>query len=280
MADEPVTTHRYHAEATALEGELRLPLTQPIERQAFAKVHQDGGYLSQHSEPFRVEGIVSYGAAHTQVSGHEEEKHGKPFVTLSTSVVEDLNILNVVTADRVVGQVSTEHPRSGYVPKITFLGSQFVNLRIAGHLVEVELDWDILEDHPGGKDTVAKCDGFIKRIKEYLGLIPTPEDAPPEAEDLFEIPITGGVKTEFSLVKAIRGYPFPDKCSGPVIEIPHFGKVSLAMVTIKHTDLQGGVYRQTEVELRMVDAEMGCIASGSVKACSTKNNGTTNPGGG
>jgi hypothetical protein len=282
MADEPAT-HRYHAEATALEGELNLPLMQPIERQAFAKVHEDGGYLSQHSEPFRVEGIVSFSAAHTQVSGHEEEKHDKPFVTLSTSVVEDLNILNVVTADRVVGQVSTEHPRTGYVPTVTFLGSQFVNLRIAGHLVEVELDWDILKDYPGGKAPVTRHDGFLKCIEERLGIIRSHKDAPPEAKKLYadnRVEIEGGEKTEFSLVKSIKGYPFPEKCFGHVIDIPHFGKVYLAMVTIEHTDLRDGVYRQTVVHLKMVDAKMGCIASGTVTASSTKTNGGTTPGGG
>jgi len=283
MADEPAATHRYHAEATALEGELRLPIMQPIERQAFAKVHEDGGYLSQHAEPFRVEGIVSYRAAHTQVSGHEEEKHGQPFVTLSTTVVEDLNILNVVTADRVVGQVSTEHPREGYVPTITFLGTQFVNLRIAGHPVEVELDWDILRDHPGGKTPVTKHDGFLKCIEERLGIIRTHKDAPQEAKERYAqntSRIDDGEKTEFSLVKSIKGYPFPEKCFGHVIDIPHFGKVYLAMVTIEHTEPKDGVYQQTVVELKMVDAQMGCIASGSVQCGVGKTNGTTVPPGG
>ena len=103
--------HRYHAEALAVEGHIKLPIRQPIERQAHAKLRETGGYESQHAKPFRVEGIVSYSAAHTQASGHEEEKHGRPFVTLSTSVVENLNVLNVVTCDRVVAQVSVEHPR-------------------------------------------------------------------------------------------------------------------------------------------------------------------------
>src|SRR5438105_12421189 len=283
MADAPEPSHRYHAEATALEGELNLPFMQPIERQAFAKVHEEGGHPSQHSDPFRVEGIVSYSAAHTQVSGHEEEKHDRPFVTLSTSVVEDLNILNVVNADRVVGQVSTEHPRSGYVPTVTFLGSQFVNLRIAGHPVEVELDWDILRDYPGGKAPITQHDDFIKCIAERLGIIRDHQDAPQEAKELYaknRFDIEGGEKTEFSLVKSIKGYPFPDKCFGHVIDIPHFGKVYLAMVTIEHTDLKDGVYRQTVVHLRMVEAKMGCIASGLVQVGTTKTNGTTNPGGG
>lgn len=284
MAGEPEAKHRYHAEATALHGELRLPFEQTIERQAFAKVSEDGKYLSQQSKPFRVEGIISYTTAHTQVSGHEEEKHGKPFVTLSTSLVEDLNILNVVTADRVVGQVSTEHPREGYVPAITFLGSQFVNLRIAGHLVEVELDWDILRDHTGGKQPVTKHDGFLRCIGERLGIIRDHKDAPQEAKTRYDAKPSpmegGGEKIEFSLVKSIKGYPFPDKCFGHVIDIPHFGQLYLAMVTIEHTKEEKGVYTETTVELKMVEAKMGCIASGTVMASTTRNNGTTTPPGG
>ena len=282
MADEPAATHRYHAEATAMEGELNLPFMQPIERQAYAKVHEDGGYLSQHSEPYRVEGIVSYSAAHTQVSGHEEEKHGKPFVTLSTSVVEDLNILNVVTADRVVGQVATEHPREGYVPTITFLGSQFVNLRLAGHPVEVELDWDILANYPGGRAPVTKHEGFLKCVEERLGFIRNHDKAPKDLKDRYAKNCTasdGGEKTEFSLVKSIKGYPYPDKVYGHVVDIPHFGRVFLAMVTIEHTEPKDGSYQQTVVDLKMVDARMGCVASGSVQVGLSKTNGGTTPPG-
>src|ERR1700751_4970515 len=105
MPEANGSKHKYHAEALALEGHLKLPIRQPIERQAHAKIRETGGYEAQQGKSFRVEGILSYTAAHTQVSGHEEDKHGHPFVTLSTSVVEKLNVLNVVTADRVVAQV-------------------------------------------------------------------------------------------------------------------------------------------------------------------------------
>ena len=280
MAD---ATHRYHAEATALQGELNLPFMQPIEPQAFAKVHEDGGYLSQHSEPFRVESLVSYGAAHTQVSGHEEEKHGNPFVTLSTSVVENLNILNVVTADRVVAQVSTEHPREGYIPTITFLGSQFVNLRLAGALVEVELDWDILAKYPGGRTPVTDhkdfCDCLTKRLAHIRENASAPEDLKKDYATNSKRTDNGGVKTEFSLVKSIKGYPYPDKVYGHVVDIPHFGRVYLAMVTIEHKDEKDDTYAQTVVELKMVDARMGCVASGKVQVGMSKTNGGTTPPG-
>jgi hypothetical protein len=282
MAEEP-GTHRYHAEATALEGQLDLPFMQPIERQAFAKIPADGGYLSQHAEPFRVEGIVSYSAAHTQVSGHEEEKHGKPFVTLTTSVVEDLNILNVVTADRVVAQISTEHPREGYIPTVTFLGSQFVNLRIAGHLVDVELDWDILSGYPGGKSPITQHKGFLDCIGERLGLIRDHKDAPQDFKDRYASnwgKTDAGESTEFSLVKKITGDPYPARCYGHAIDIPHFGKVFLAVVRIEHSERHDDVYRETLVDLTMVEVKMGCIASGSMQVSMGKTNGSTTPPGG
>jgi len=57
-------------------------------------------------------------------------------------------VLDVLTADRVVGQIITEHPLVGYVPIISFLGTRFENLRIAGHPVELDLDLNILGDKP------------------------------------------------------------------------------------------------------------------------------------
>lgn len=282
MADEP-GTHRYHAEATALEGQIDLPFSQPIERQAFAKITGErSAYLSQHSDPFRVEGIVSYGAAHTQVSGHEEDKHGNPFITLSTSVVEDLNILNVVTADRVVAQISTEHPRDGSIPTVTFLGSQFVNLRIAGHPVEVVLDWDILRDYPGGTSPITQHKGFLDCIGERLGLIRDHKDAPQEFKDRYAsnwCKTEAGEATDFSLFKGFKGDPYPG-CFGHAIDIPHFGKVLLAVVRIEHSKQRDDVYRETLIDLTMIEVKMGCIAKGSMQVSMSKTNGGPTTGGG
>jgi len=62
---------------------------------------------------------------------------------LTSSVIEGLNILDVITADRIVGQTITNHPLVGYVPSISFLGTRFENLRIAGNPVELDLNHDI-----------------------------------------------------------------------------------------------------------------------------------------
>ena len=143
----------FHAEAHALTGKLNKPFEEQIKEQAFVKLEGHSqelllkgeelgrlkerkaqkNYLSQHTKNYRLEGIISYSAAYTQVSAHRSKRDPDRLVTLATSSVENLNILNVVTADRVVAQVSTTHLPDQYSPQVTFLGTHFENLRIAGH---------------------------------------------------------------------------------------------------------------------------------------------------
>lgn len=280
-------THRYHAEATALEGNLRQPHRQPLERQAHAKIPETGGYLSQHAESFRAEGIVSYDAAHTQAAGHlEENKPNGGFKSLSTSLVENLNILNIVTADRVAGTISTEHPLNGYVPKVTFLGSHFHNLRIAGFSFEVELDFDLLDDIPEEK-TYTWHDGFLKRMAERFGIFRREDSPAPQAlKELFGPERTDAADSEsglFSLVKniEIKGLgKFPGTVHGHVIELPHFGRISVAEGRIVHNDPNKGeknYYKQTLFELSMLKIEMGCQASGMMAMSNGKTNGNSVP---
>ena len=165
MAEPVERKHTYHAEAHALAGEIVHPLAQNITPHALTSVPEDGGYRAQQAQQYRLETVISYGRAHTQVSGHEETKKAKRgWNTLATAVIEDLNILNVVTADRVVAQIGTTHPQEGYVPSITFLGTHFQNLRIAGHLVELELDVDILGPKPENDAPYTRDSGFVDRI--------------------------------------------------------------------------------------------------------------------
>jgi len=286
MADKgPIRKHYYHAEAAALRGDLKLPHPAKIERQAHARVKPEGGYESQQGKPFRVEGIVSYCAAHTQAAGHLEDQEQKPdrgFKTLTSSLVEGLNILNVVTADRVVAQVSTEHPlyeSDGHVPKVTFLGTQFQNLRIGGYLVEVELDLDLLDgDNYSGKESYT-CEGFFGRLKARFDAFRQGEDANALATELNAQRGDGKESTELSLVKSIKTRaPWPH--NGNVFDIPHFGQVRLGVVRIEHKDYVESVPQTTVINVSMIEAIMGCIASGTVQCCVGKSNGGTVPGGG
>ena len=72
--------------------------------------------------------------------------------------------MEVLTADRVVGQTITEHPLAGYVPTISFLGTRFENLRIAGYPVELEFDHDIFGPKPLDDAPYTQDAGFISRV--------------------------------------------------------------------------------------------------------------------
>jgi len=172
-----VNSHYFHAEAHALAGKLDLPFKEQIKKQAFVKLEgtladlsdeerAQRNYFSQHAENFRLEGIISYAAAHTQVSGHESKKHEGASVTLSTSVVEDLNVLNIVTADRVVAQISTTHLPGVQTPAVTFLGTHFENLRIARHRTEPYLNFDLVGQKLSGATAmhVDQGTGFMKSL--------------------------------------------------------------------------------------------------------------------
>jgi len=143
MSEATGRTHHYHAEASVLGGHLRLPLCQEIKPQAHVKLSSEGGYISQRAENYRLEAVISFRSAYTHVAGNRSSKPGEGWTTLTSSVIEGLNILDVITADRIVGQTITNHPLVGYVPSISFLGTRFENLRIAGNPVELDLNHDI-----------------------------------------------------------------------------------------------------------------------------------------
>ena len=101
------------------------------------------------------------------ISGHASEKHKGASVTLATSVVEDLNVLNVVTADRVVAQISTTHFPAEYSPEVTFLGTHFEHLRIARHRAEPYLRLDLAGERPAGATGMHldQGTGFMKAVE-------------------------------------------------------------------------------------------------------------------
>jgi hypothetical protein len=286
MAVDQDRTHKYHAEATALSGTLHHPLKQEIKPHAYVKIHEDGGYLAQQATEFQLESVLQYGRAHTQVSGNlEDKKPGHGWNTLTTSVVEGLNILNVITADRVVAQIATEHPLVGYIPRISFLGTHFVNLRIAGHPVNVDLDIEFIGEKPENDAPYTKSPGFVDRVcKQHARLREHPN---PLAEILGrynQVPESFGNSdgtretVECSLIHKVES-ACPGRIFGHVIHIRDFGTIYLAQVKIEHTAYHPvhGIPTETHIHLDMIRAEMGCIATGAVSVGSGRVNGTTKP---
>src|SRR5271165_253933 len=238
--------HVYHAEAHVLSGHLKHPVEQSIEHHARVVLEsRRANHLSESVEEFNLEGLISVKSGHTRVSGAKVEKRdfwGKDhsgWVTLSTTVLEGLNVFEVITADRLVAQVSTEHAFvDGHVPKVTFLGTRFENLRVGGYPVQLELDLDICGDRPKGDKPYLEDPGFLHRVEAQLKDIADAKGLPEDMEKEYAgkvryintlrkngitRPKQGGKsypKVECSLIKSIGAIPIPGvKTFGNVIFI-------------------------------------------------------------
>ncbi len=149
-------TFHYHASAHALSGQFWRPFQRVIEVQAPTTLPSIGGVGKSRVDNFRLDDLVSFKAGYTHVLGSKKEEfddQGKLkktlYTTQVTSTVEGLNILDVVTADRVVARLTSSHDLSDGEAHIHLVGSKFENLRIAGCEVEVKLRHDLLQPLDG-----------------------------------------------------------------------------------------------------------------------------------
>lgn len=282
-------THEYHAEAKALHGELHRPFKQVIPPQALAQLHPLGGYLDQTSEAFGAERAITYESAYTHVSGSLETKDGAGWCTLTTCAIKNLNILDVVTADRIVAQVYTDHPLIGYVPRISFLATRFENLRIGGHKVDLELDRHILGPKPEGDAGYSRDAKLLESLRSHSGRVLRYDGLPEAARERYnEVPrVTVGTDEEgkpketevleCSLVTS-SACDYPGRYCGHVIHIPDFGEIYLATVKVISEDFnKERTPKKTTVALTMIEAKLGCAVTGYANAGSLVTNGGGTP---
>jgi hypothetical protein len=281
MAEELERTHFYHAEASVLKGRLDLPLRHEIAPQAFAKVPEVGGYLAQRGRDFRIENVLSYRESYTQVAGNRDSKPGHGWSTLTTSVVEGLNVLDILTADRVVAQIATEYPLIGYVPKISLLGTRFENLRIAGCACKITLDPYLLGAKPENDAPYSSDFGLLERLTGQYENVRRQPNVPQEILARYnQLPLVTETseQLECSLVTQVES-SFPGPCYGHVIDVPGFGRVILAALRLTESDFVPGteIPRCTEISLTMIEMELGCPISGSISVSTNISNGHTKP---
>lgn len=282
MPEEPVKRyHSYFAEASALHGSLRLPFVQEFSSPTFVKLNEEGGYVSQHAENFRLGGVVSFRAAYTQVAGNLDTKPEHGWNTLATSVIEGLNVMDVLTADRVVAQISTDHPLIGYVPSVTFLGTRFENLRIAGHPVKIALDPNILGPKPANDQPYSSEQRFREQVAQQYERLHGHQNLPAEILKRYnQLPSQSANvgSIECSLVNQAEG-SYPGRSFGHLIDVPNFGLISLATLSVTQSDPnpQTGVPMKTLITLNMVEIKMGCVAGGDLLGGGGKTNGSSYP---
>src|SRR5258706_6275761 len=168
MMQDQTRKSRYlrQASAIAASGRITRPFSDIIPTHAAVTLPMDGGYESSRVESFRYKEILSFASAYSQVAGSDYGPDG-PFDTLAMTVIEGLNILDVVKCDRMVARISSKFPGTvdqgdGHdlthevvelfdklrddpkkppppEPEFTTVGTRFEGLRI-GNLVFDELD--------------------------------------------------------------------------------------------------------------------------------------------
>src|SRR5215467_6204364 len=157
----PKQLHRipfhFHALAHALAGEFRHPLWSIIPARAATSLSTIGGHAEVEETGFHFQDFVCFKSAHTFVSG----KHRKDdtYVTHASTVVKGLNILGVVTADRIVSRLTSIHKPDEPEGHITAEDSRFEGLKISGQDVKVTLRHDLL----------VKCKTFADLAKDVAG---------------------------------------------------------------------------------------------------------------
>ena len=272
----------YHASSNALGGVLTHPYKTVISTAANSALANAGGYNSSPNVPYHLDHVLHCEKAYTHVTGGEEDgENDGPWSTLTTAVVEGINLLEVVTADRIVAQISSKHPKVGNVPIVSFVGSQFVNLRINGNPVE-----PLLELHPfpvppngipnGKSAKVLQVSSYHHKDVRKLAAdqsrkVTSNSHAPGWVKERYgwlesakEIDDRGHLLC--SLVMEVRGGESKNTF-GHVIHVPGFGNVFLAEVTVD----------ANSYHLTMLRAEMGCASSGTISMSAATANGKPQP---
>jgi len=132
----------FHAGGHALSGEFRHPLWSLISAQASASLSTIGGHATARAEDFHYQDFVCFKSAHTHMSG--KHRRDETYVTHASTVVKGLNILGVVTADRIVCRLTSIHSPKESEGHIIAEDSRFEGLKINGEDVKVTLRHDLL----------------------------------------------------------------------------------------------------------------------------------------
>ena len=299
MAAMPETSwHEFHAEAHVLSGHLQRPVEQKIERHApVALKDRKGGHLTRFTEDVNIEGLVSFKRGRTRVSGSQSAKddpknHG--WVTVATSILEGLNVFELITADRIVAQVSTDHPLvNGHFPHVTFLGTQFNNLQVNGVPITLTLNLGICGQRPKDDTSYLSDRGYLGRAKEQTEKVAKTDGLPKDLQTEYANRLTainnlikGGnksreAKVTCSIVKSINNLdeiPIPGiRAVGHVLIIPDFGTVSLGEVEVSEVFYEGSEKPSNSFDLTMLKMNLGCVGHGTVSGASAKSNGQGYP---
>ncbi len=236
MSPQHHVPFHFHALGHALSGTFHRPFDHVIPAQAATSLPSIGGHASSRVEHFQSHHFVSFRAGHSHVSGSWMDD--KTVVTGATATLEGLNILDFITADRVVARLTSEGTQGQKETHIIALGSEFDNLRIGGHPVKVTLHHDLFLKNPTHQDLTKA----VATLKNSGRIVATDDGA-----------------ILCSLVEKIDTNLPGVEIKGHILRIPHFGEVSLAEVLAV-----AGTRTLTMIRLKLGSPDGGLLTGAEV----------------
>jgi hypothetical protein len=275
----------FRAESFLLDGYLKHPLQLNLQKQGLVRILGRASHAYRITEGFSADGLISFESGRTRASGSYSQ-HGR--VTLATAVVNGLNVFDVVTADHIVAQQSTQLPEPGFEASLTFLGTRFENFRICGLPVQVELDLDLFGPRPDRHRSYFEDKNFLKRVEQQVSRLAELRDLPDVLRRQYDSQLSNIREFRYgmyersrssssrslkcSLVKSIEPIPIPGVTTiGNAIVIPDFGVVSLAEVEVGGTLID--ILEVTHFSLTMIKIRMGSVGEGDLTIANTKLDG-------
>ena len=268
--------YRFSGHAIGAGGRIQNPFQEIIEIQAAAALPEIGGYGTARSSDFRYREILQFDVAHSEVAGSKSNGDGgMVFNTLIKSTIEGLNIMGMLTADRVVANlVSTHDGGPDSQPSIKLAGTRFENLKIAGVPVNVDLCLDVF-DRLHTRQQVADAYRTEKEFRSLFDRITLKHrlhEVPERVQRWFhrpavddaEMPHTKGI-TCVSLLRTLEPERPPEyKCFGHVVHVEGFGTIQLAELQLS---------KQTR-RLTMIHVNLGSPVEGDVMAVAADDGGS------
>jgi hypothetical protein len=245
MQNPKAAGYTFHASALALGGQITRPFSDVLEAQAATSLPSTGGYSSARAENFRYRDLITFDRAYSVVTGSSGEGTHE---TLVTSVVEGLNIMNMVTADRVVGRLTSSYtqaakPEEQKEQSLLPLGSYFVNLRIAGTPVALT-----------SRDVI-HCTGTFSDLDRNVKFLQQNEHY--RRASIFDDPVV-----EFYQDAKIQD-PQITMAPGSTVNIKGFGRVSLGEYIVSRDSRR----------LTMIVCHLGCAVEGTTEVANLQGNG-------
>ena len=249
---ETPTTYHYHASAVAATGYLTVPVNEVMPIQASVSVPMGGGHGRLASENYSHHGIFSFKYAHSEVIGRSSTKKNA-WNSLAQSVIEGLNIHQMVTVDRLVSRIAVHHDMKTGERGINPLGCTIQGLRIGGYLIEPDLAVDWFCEH----DTF---ESFEKNYSQFQAKFDKMSHV--KASKPGKMPQSKGT-VGCTMVRDWGKLPAGIVQHGRGLWIPEFG-----MLYVGELFMDANSRR-----VRMLKVELGCGSEGCYGGGSTSGNG-------